>query len=103
MSVLQIELPDEELQLIGEQARAQGFSDSGEYLVSVAQRLARARALYPHDDNPTPEQLERQKQLLLESLDGEPEVVDDAWWDKLHAEVLESVAAKDKGARKKAA
>lgn len=104
MTTLQIELPDEQLQVLNEQARAQGFSDSGHYLLSVAEKLARAREnLYPVDDNPTPQQLERQKQLLLESLEGELEVADNAWWDKLHADVLETVAAKKQRTRKQAA
>ncbi len=104
MSILQIELPDEQLQLINEQARAHGFENSGDFLLSVAEKMSRAKGvLYSVDDNPTPQQLERQKQLLLESLQGEDEVADDAWWDKMHAEVLETVAAKKEAARKQSA
>lgn len=104
MSILQIELPEEQLQLINEQARAHGYEDSGKYLVSVAEKLARrGESLRPHNDNPTPEQLVRQKQLLLESLEGEDEIADDEWWDKMHAEVLETVAAKKEAARKHSA
>ena len=94
MSILQIELPDEQWQIISAQARALGFESNGEYLLSVVQKLAGKESLYPSGDHPTPEQLERQQQLLLESLDGEPEVADDAWWAKLQADVEAQVADK---------
>ena len=91
MSILQIELPDEQLQQLSEEARVAGYEESGAYLLAIWRSVSE---LYPHGDAPTPEQLERQKQLLLESLEGEGEVADEAWWAKLQAEVEAKVAAK---------
>ena len=93
MSILQIELSDEQLQIISEQARASGYKDNGEYLLVVVQNLV-GQSLHPVDDKPTPAQLDRQKQLLLESLEGEPQVADEAWWAELQAGVEAQVAAK---------
>ena len=97
-------MPDKLWQFVSESARAQGYEDNAAYLLAVVEKLANQKeSLYPHGDNPTPEQLERQKQLLLESSEGKPEVVGEAWWDDLHNEVLADVAAKKKSSAKDAA
>ena len=93
MSILQIELPDEELQLIQEQARATGHSNNGEYLLALWREVSEQQA-YLVEQGLTRAQLEREEQLLLKSLESEPEKVDEAWWDKLHLDVLERVAAR---------
>lgn len=104
MSIVQLEMPDNLWQFVSENARAQGYEDNAAYLLAVVEKLAQQQeSLYPHGDNPTSEQLERQKQLLLESLEGEPQVVDEAWWDELHGEVLAEVAAKQNGGTKEMA
>ncbi len=93
MTTLQIELLDEELQAISEQARAQGFEDNAAYLVAVVRRLAHYE-LPVAAEKISPGELERRKRLLLESLEcGEPEVADDAWWAKLQADVDADVKA----------
>ena len=104
MSIVQLEMPDNLWQFVSENARAQGYEDNAAYLLAVVEKLAQQKeSLYPHDDKPTPEQLERQKQLLLESLEGEPQVVDETWWDELHGEILADVAAKKGDAKKETA
>ena len=94
MSILQIELPDEQLQVISEQARASGFEDNAQYLLAVVQRLADYD--WPAEaEEISPAEAARRKRLLLESLEcGEPEVADDAWWAELQADVDADVKAK---------
>ena len=92
MSILQIELPDEQLQILSEQARAAGHNSNGDYLLALWREKSDQHA-YMIEQGLTPEQLEREEQLLLESLESEPEVVDDAWWNTLHEDVLAQVAA----------
>ena len=100
MSILQIELPDEQLQMISEQARAFGFESNAQYLLAVVQKLVDYE--WPIEaDEIGPAEVERRKRLLLESLEcGEPEVADDAWWAKLQADVDADV--KDKAAQTEA-
>lgn len=88
MSILQIELPDEQLQIINEQARAQGYENSGDYLASVAERLARQNG-DSAEYNPSPEQLKREEQLLLEVLeDGRSSIeATPEWWANFRAEM----------------
>ena len=96
MSILQIELADEQLQLINEHARARGYTNNGEFLLALWEETAEQQN-YMRERGLTREQLQHEEQQLLQSLDSEPEQVDDAWWDKLHADVLAKVAAKKHG------
>lgn len=84
MSILQIELPDEQLQIINEQARAQGYENSGDYLVSLAQKLALQKP-----DKVSAEQLAREERLLLQVIeDGRPSIVaTPEWWANFRAEM----------------
>lgn len=93
MSILQIELPDEQLEIINQQARARGYSSNGEFLLAIWQETSEQQN-YMAERGFTREQLQREEQTLLSSLDSKPESVDNAWWDKLHADALEKVATK---------
>ena len=62
MTILQIELPEEELQSINERARAEGFRDGAEYVLSVV-RQQPAPQPYSVEDNPSPQQLAREERL----------------------------------------
>ena len=96
MSILQIELPDEELQFISEEARARGFEDNAQYVRFVLREM-RSYKEYAVEQNLTSDQLAHEEKLLEEALkSGEGEVADDAWWDKLHADVTAKVEAKRK-------
>ena len=66
MSILQIELPDEELQFISEEARARGFEDNAQYVRSVL-REKRGYKESAVERNLAPEQLKREEKLLLEA------------------------------------
>lgn len=78
MTILQIELPEEELKTINERARAQGFSDSAQYVLSVVRQSQTPP--YSVEDNPSPELLKREERLLLEALDDELiEVTPEVW------------------------
>lgn len=94
MSILQIELPDEQLQIINEQARAQGYEDSGKYLAFVAEKLARQNGdsgAY----NPSPEQLKREERLLLEAADSPRTESSPGLWAQMRAELEAKVGEKN--------
>ncbi len=98
MSILQIELPDEEFQIISAEARARGFEDNAQYVRSVLREM-RSYKEYAIDHNLTPAQLAQEEKMMEEALSsGEGEVTDDAWWDKLHADVMAKVDAKKQSA-----
>lgn len=88
MSILQIELPDEQLQIINEQARAHGYEDSGKFLVSVVQQLAHQKE-DSGEHNTSPEQLKREERLLLQVVeDDRPSIVaTPEWWANFRGEM----------------
>lgn len=93
MSILQIELPDEQLKIINEQARAQGYEDSGKYLASVVEKLARQKKdMVEH--NPGSEQLKREEQLLLEAANSRRTESTPELWSQLRAELETKVGEK---------
>ena len=96
MSILQIELPDEELKFWDEQANTRGYADSADYLRSILRDLRRYKE-YAVEENLTADQLAHEEKMMEEALaSGEGEVTDDAWWDKLHADVMANIDAKRK-------
>ena len=88
MSILQIELPDEQLQIISEQARASGFEDNGQYLLSLVQKLIEQPRANGND--PTAEQLEREERLLLQAADSPRTQATPELWSRLRAELGEN-------------
>jgi len=93
MSILQIELPDEELQIISEEARARGYENNSQYVRSVLREIHNYKE-YAIEEKITPEQLAQEEKMMEEALNsGEGEIADDAWWDKLHSDVTTNFKA----------
>ncbi len=87
MSVLQIELPDEELQILSEEARAHGYTDNAEYVRSLLRERRSQPKSYSVEDNPSPEQLVREERLLLEAANSPRTESTPELWAQLRAEL----------------
>lgn len=74
------------MQIINEQARAHGYDDSGKYMASVAERLARQNG-DSAEYNSSPEQLKREERLLLEAANSPRTESSPELWAQLRAEL----------------
>ena len=95
MSILQIELPDDELAEIERDAKFLGYTSHSKYLLTLAQ-MNHDSLLGYSDENPSPRQRAREERLLLQSLDDErpPIEVTPEFWAQLQAEVEAKVRSK---------
>ena len=89
MTILQIEWPEEEVEKLQQEARFLGHANVGAYLLTLSRMNRDSLLGYSVEDNPSPEQLAREERLLLQCLDseGEPQTVDETWWENLRADV----------------
>ena len=95
MSILQIELPDEELEDIKRDAQFLGYSSLSKYLLTLAQ-MNHDSLLGYSDNNPSPRQKAREETWLLAALNDKrpPIEVTPEFWEQLQADVEARVKSK---------
>ncbi len=95
MSILQIELPDEELAEIERDAKHLGYPNLSKYLLTLAQMNHDSLLGYT-DDNPSPRQRAREETWLLAALNDKrpPIEATPEFWEQLQADVEARVNSK---------